>query len=114
MKAEFLFNDIAKWQAKMFPKATPASAAEHLRREIREIHEHYYEFDEDSETHVESFGYPPTDEVAEECADALHLLIQLATAQGFDLLEATAKKFEKNKARKWKAPDEYGVVEHEE
>lgn len=51
--------------------------------------------------------------IADECADIMHLMFQIAEAWGFDLLDETRKKFEVNKQRTWAAqPD--GTYQHRE
>lgn len=51
--------------------------------------------------------------VSGEVADVMHLLFQIAENYEFDLIEATRKKFEVNKARSWEAqPD--GTYQHVE
>jgi NTP pyrophosphatase (non-canonical NTP hydrolase) len=108
------------WQRKTFPGATPTSAVLHLASEIGE--------------YVASIAASPADasflvddlcariragskkgrgETAEEIADALFLVIQMASANDVDLTAAFTRKLAKNKARAWKKPDAQGVVEHE-
>lgn len=53
----------------------------------------------------------------EELADCAHLLFDAARRAGMtydQFLDECFKKLEKNKNRKWKAPDENGVCEHVE
>lgn len=50
--------------------------------------------------------------VEEECADCFLLLLHLAHLFGFDLLKAATQKMEVNYKRKWKDPDEKGVIKH--
>ena len=60
------------------------------------------------------FQFRPTmDDVAAECADIFHLIVQMSVNTGFDLEAHTRQKLEINKKRTWKEPDRYGVVEHE-
>lgn len=87
-----LARDIAAWQARTFPKATPSSVAEHLRREAVELAEQ------------------PTS--AAEIADVFHLLVAAATVNGYDLIDVVATKLAVNQARRWGKPDAAGVVEH--
>jgi NTP pyrophosphatase (non-canonical NTP hydrolase) len=91
---DILAERIAAWQATTFPTATPASTAEHLRREAIEL------------------AQAPSD--ASEMADVFHLLVAVANASGVDLAAAVAVKFAKNRARVWGTPDVHGVVEHVE
>lgn len=88
-----LARDIVAWQAMTFPQATPASVAEHLKREAVEL------TDEPSS--------------AEEIADVFHLLVAAAAANGYDLGDIVATKLAVNQARRWGQPDPAtGVVEH--
>jgi hypothetical protein len=80
------------WQRATFPQATPASVAEHLRREALE------------------FCESPTN--AEEIADLFHLVVGAAQASGHNLAKIVAEKFAENRARQWGEPDAEGVVEH--
>lgn len=89
---DVLARDIRAWQAETFPHATPASVAEHLRREAEELEA------------------TPSD--PEEIADIFHLLVGAATVNGYDLDEVVRRKFIINRARTWQTPDEHGVVEH--
>jgi hypothetical protein len=87
-----LARDIRAWQATTFSHASPASVAEHLRREAEEL------------------WMAPTN--PEEIADIFHLLVAAAEANGYDLIDVVATKFAVNKARTWGKPDGLGVVEH--
>jgi dCMP deaminase len=87
-----LSRDIRAWQAVTFPKATPSSVTEHLRREAEEL------------------AAAPLS--PEEMADVFHLLVAAAEAAGYDFAEIVARKFSENKARTWGKPDAHGVVEH--
>lgn len=77
-------------------QGTNHSILTHLRRELEEIEN------------------DPND--IEEWADAMLLFMHGLRERGFSiasLVIALEKKFEVNRNRKWKAPDEHGVVEHE-
>lgn len=92
-----LVREIAEWQSVTFPAATPASAAEHLRREAVEL------------------CADPCD--PEELADVFLLAVSVANGvQPSDplgyLTRAVAAKLTKNRARVWGQPDAHGVVEH--
>lgn len=134
-KHDTLQAEIVAWAAKTFPGSDLRGVHEHWRDECYELdaslmvavnHDrkgddlrkvtHYSErhliegFD--PETGSPTGGVPVIDEIAEECADIMHLLFQVADKCGFDLLEATREKFEINKGRTWGEPDERGVVRH--
>lgn len=48
------------------------------------------------------FNQGTQEDVAEECADVLHLLFQISSLYDVDLIKATENKFGKNKTREWK------------
>ena len=85
-------RDATAWANETFPHATSASRAAHLAREALELKAN------------------PTD--PEEMADVFMLLGHLAAGAGVDLAAAARAKLEKNRRRKWGAPDAEGVVEH--
>lgn len=87
--------ELREWQKETFPYATTESTKEHLRREALELQD--------------AVG---GQELAAEIADVFILLLQLADMEGFSLFQAAHSKFEQLKKRAWKAPDEFGVVEH--
>jgi hypothetical protein len=87
-----LFRDVNEWQAATFPRATPASVVEHLRREVAEL------------------VADPTD--TSELADVVFLAIGLAYELDVDLKQIVAEKLAVNRARTWGEPDDHGVVEH--
>ncbi len=89
---DVLARQISEWGAATFPSSTPASTAEHLRREAVEI------------------LADPTN--GEEQADAFFLLVQLVRVSGTDLTAEVARKLAINRQRRWQAPDLAGVVEH--
>lgn len=51
-------------------------------------------------------------EIREELADCVILLVGLADAHNIDLDAAVKAKMKKNEKRKWKKPDKNGVIEH--
>ncbi len=90
------FLEMTDWAEKTFPQRTNHSILTHIRRELVEI-----ELDPDD---------------IEEWADVLLLFMHGLRERNiaWSLLEEYVySKFAKNKERKWKAPDEHGVVEHE-
>lgn len=88
-----LAQQIRAWGRVTFPTSTPASTAEHLRREVLELVANPYD------------GF--------EQADVFFLLIQLARVTGNDLPFAVQQKLAINLKRQWQAPcPETGVVEH--
>jgi len=104
--------EITEWQRQTFPKADVVSVSLHLVKEAREVEVeaawffHYLE-------KADAVRLDQTrDSLAEELADVVHLVFGVASLAGVDLAQAVAKKFEKNKNRKWKEPDANGIVEH--
>ena len=89
-----LEEEVAWWGDTTFPKGSEDSVLNHLGREYKE--------------------FVSGDNKDEEAADIVLLLIHYAHKRGFSLFDAVREKFNVNKNRKWKAPDEFGVVEHEE
>lgn len=87
-----VIREVNEWQAVTFPRATPASVVEHLRREVQEL------------------VADPTD--LSELADVVFLAVGLAYELGVDLKTVVAEKLAVNKARTWGQPDEQGVTEH--
>jgi len=87
-----VIREVNEWQAVTFPRATPASVVEHLRREVQEL------------------VADPTD--LSELADVVFLAVGLAYELGVDLKTVVAEKLAVNRARQWSEPDHLGVVEH--
>jgi dCMP deaminase len=87
-----VIREVNEWQAVTFPRATPASVVEHLRREVNEL------------------IADPTN--TSELADVVFLAVGLAYELGVDLAAVVADKLAINRARTWGQPDEHGVVEH--
>lgn len=97
--------DIGDWARKTFPQATDTGTAMHLQREVSELL---------ALCHVADFGPIGADinMIAEESADCLILLLNLANRIGFSLADAVTQKMQVNRARQWGQPDAEGVVEH--
>lgn len=87
-----IIREVNDWQAVTFPRATPASVVEHLRREVAEL------------------VNDPTD--TSELADVIFLAVGLAYELDVDLAAVVARKLAVNRARVWSPPDEMGVCEH--
>jgi len=83
--------DIGTWALKTFPTRNMKSLLVHLIREAKEL----------QSTHE------PV-----EAADCAVLLFSYAHICRFSLLDEVAKKMGINYSRKWKEPDEEGVIEH--
>ena len=88
--------DVGEWSDATFPQPILAkNKAAHLVEEAQEV-------------------YEDPDDIM-EYADCIMLLLDAARISGFsaeDLYQATLKKLEINKARKWGERDERGVVNH--
>lgn len=93
---QLLQNHIAEWSDMQFGNnRNPDCMISHLKKEVEELSLKPYS--------------------SEEYADCLMLLLDAARVANIDteqLWEATVKKLEINKKRKWGKPDEDGVVEH--
>ena len=87
-----VIREVNDWQAVTFPRATPASVVEHLRREVLEL------------------VADPTN--TSELADVVFLAVGLAYELGVDLKTIVAEKLAINRTRIWGQPDSHGVVEH--
>lgn len=90
-----VIREVNEWRAVTFPRATPASVVEHLRREVAEL------------------VNDPTD--TSELADVVFLAVGLAYELNLsvsDLARVVADKLAVNRQRVWQEPDEAGVVEH--
>ena len=74
----------------------------HLKEEIQEI-----------ETELNKFPSVNKEALQNELADAIILLVGIADAFRIDLTEATHKKMQINKKRKWGKPTADGIIHHE-
>lgn len=93
-----LVQEIIAWQDSVFTEATPLSAAEHLRREVREL--------------IFDLKMGNLENAESEIADCFLLIVAVAHLSGVDLEIAADAKLTINKARIWGKPDADGVVEH--
>jgi len=100
-----LQKEISDWSRETFGSGTPQVLTK-LDNEYRELVDSITILeDSDNIVVVEEDG------AAEEAADVLFMLFQLAQNLGFDLIETTREKFEKNRARSWaEQPD--GTYQH--
>ena len=97
---EQLYNEISEWQRKTFGTATPLSKVNHLQQELKELK-------------ADLIYRKPERRL--EFADCFFLLFGAAAEDGMsyqDIINCISEKFEINKARKWGAPDENGVINH--
>lgn len=91
-----LIQEIRFWGRRQFPNRTRAGIIEHLWSEILELK--FSDWED-----------------PREMADALHLLIQLADEQGYDIESVTRDKFNENKKRTWPTtPNAQGYFHHVE
>lgn len=93
-----LMKEITDWQDKTFTEATPLSAAEHLRREVKEL--------------IFDLTNGDFESAKAEMADCQLLLIAVAHLSEVDLELAVEEKMAINRLRMWGVPDDQGVVEH--
>lgn len=98
-----LQGEIASWASMTFPGSDLYAVMAHLRDEVDEL-------DHEVKASIRIGSVP--ERIAEEAADVMHLLFQIAERYGFDLLAETRRKFEINKQRTWGVPDARGVVRH--
>ena len=98
-----LQKQISEWQNKTFgdSKDRPVAILTHLKREIEELEMSVL-------TNINK------KETSTELADCVILLVGLAEAFNVDLATAVAKKMKVNRKRRWKKPDQQGVIEHEQ
>jgi NTP pyrophosphatase (non-canonical NTP hydrolase) len=108
------------WQRATFPGASPTSAALHLASELGEYIASIAASGADASflvddvcARIRAGAKKGRGETAEEIADLLFLVVQMASANKASLFDAFVAKLAKNKARVWKKPDAAGVVEHE-
>jgi NTP pyrophosphatase (non-canonical NTP hydrolase) len=102
---ELLQLEIGNWQDKTSPKADALSKMSHLAKEIIELNNALLGTSR-------MFPTNTREGIAEELADCQHLLFGIASKCGINLYDATRRKFDINKKRKWGKPDKNGVVEH--
>lgn len=101
---------ISKWQAATFPSPTLRGAMAHLQREVFEadaLAQRIIAGVDSGEARTQT-----VDDLAEELADIVFLCVQASTVIRRDLDDSLVAKLKKNMARKWKAPDAAGVIEH--
>lgn len=92
-----LQQTVGEWGTRTFPKSSPVSIALHLRDEANEL----------------VSEVPDGDEIAEEAADCLLLLLHLAHRCGFSLFDAAVAKATINERRTWQTePNERGYMSH--
>lgn len=87
-----IIADVNAWQAVTFPRATPASVIEHLRREVLEL------------------VNDPTD--TSELADVVFLAVGLAYELGVDLKTVVAEKLAINKRRVSRSIEKLAAGKH--
>ena len=108
--------EISAWANETFPDSAMPGVMAHLIEEVEELFEATQSAEEAAKRNDDDpdMYAVKVDEVADECADVMHLLFQVADMYGFDLLAATRLKLKVNKARTWGKPDNNGVVRHVE
>jgi NTP pyrophosphatase (non-canonical NTP hydrolase) len=93
-------KSIRVFSIKTFPDSTAASKFNHLAKEILELL---------AAMEDERCG---DIDIADEIADCMILLFDIAGSFGIDALGQVLVKHKINLSRKWGKPDEFGVVEH--
>lgn len=89
-----LQTEIGSWSDVIFPNSSRETILRHLRDEVKEL-----------------FA-AQDDELPQEIADCMMLLLHLAHKTGISARDAIREKFEICKKRKWGPPDEHGMVQH--
>lgn len=106
-----LQEDIGAWQTDTFKQANIPSLIRHLEREVKELEDAAI-----AHAVLSKRGLPGAikaeHELKSELADIVILAVAIADLVPIDLNQAVKDKMVINKARKWKAPDADGVVEH--
>lgn len=108
-KAQRFWDEHSEWSQATFgldSERGPLGPLRHLEKEAREAYLELVLPDEDTSEKLEL-----------ELADCLFLIFDAARRAGMSLDKLLDKCFEKleiNKNRKWKTPNENGVVEHEQ
>lgn len=99
----WLQSSIGHWQNETFGDSSkrPVAILTHLKREIIELENDIKENKDKKETGT-------------ELADCVILLVGLAEAFKIDLAKEIDEKMKVNRERKWKKPDQQGVIEHEQ
>jgi NTP pyrophosphatase (non-canonical NTP hydrolase) len=91
-------KEIADWQAVTFPHQDPQGIGYKLVEEAQEV----------------ARAILWEQNVGEEAADVLFMLVSTCSAFGIDLAMEARKKLHKNKKRTWKEPDELGRISHKQ
>lgn len=111
-----LQKDIGEWQNRTFKQATLQSVFNHLKKEMKEVQEvinRYKELETQfDDCFWEEDAEDARDQLKNELADVIILVVALADLGIIDLEQAVKDKMVINKARKWGKPDSQGVVEH--
>ncbi len=97
-------DEIADFGDKTFTKATIDSILNHLQRECKELIDDIEAFEYIDEMRKEN--------LESEMADIFTLCCHYHRKINAYIYDTIRKKLEINKKRKWKEPDEHGVVEH--
>jgi len=95
---------VGHWGRAVFESSTPESICNHLAEEMIEllgearVKAALYRVTQSSTVDED---FPPSDDPAEESADILLMLLHLADRLGYDLMEATLKKFAEVRDAEW-------------
>ncbi len=107
LKGAGLQTEIAAWARETFGPNYGFNDLHKLFDEMEELKRAALVYGAESQ----AMNDPEPMAVANEAADVMHMLFQLAHNLGFDLLEETRKKFEINKQRAWE-PRPDGTFQH--
>ena len=110
MAREWTPERIGEWNKKVFNRVSPQDCIgilNHAKREMAELIQAHNEYvvDTDDEYSKKTLSL--------ELADMIILMESYAYTMGIDIDESVDHKMFINENRKWKEPDEEGVIQHE-
>jgi NTP pyrophosphatase (non-canonical NTP hydrolase) len=107
-----LQEDVGEWAEETFRESTPATIALHLCEEAEEVKVAAVGFHVNHSSGYDVLAAKDREELAEECADVLLILLHLCHRADINLLHAANKKFHECKRRKWAMDPEKGYAKH--
>lgn len=102
-------DEVGEWGKKTFDPTDQLTNYEFAKGRIN----HFLKESEELKEEFLKHPYPQfMNNMGSELADCFLLLLHISDLMYFDLLKEARKKMEINRKRKWKEPDEFGVIEH--